>query len=50
MSKPMPNNYYIYNMEEKKRSERMKQFCVAKIPQPLDCEGNVKQFGGLENC
>ena len=46
----MPNNYYIYNMEEKKRSERMKQFCVAKIPQPLDCEGNMKQFEGLENC
>ena len=28
----------------------MKQSCVAKIPQPLDYEGNMKQFGGLENC
>ena len=46
----MPNKYYIYNMEEKKRSERMTQSRVAKILQPLDCEGNVKQFGGLETC
>ena len=28
----------------------MKQSRVAKILQPLDCEGNVKQFWGLETC
>ena len=27
----------------------MKQYCVAKIPQPLDCEGNVMQLEGLKN-